>query len=183
RLPDDFERHRWDEAGLLGPDPIWGRFWELPALSGEQRALLFAARDQARADLAAFGKAEARFGMIHADLIPDNLLDDGGRLQAIDFVDCGFGWYMFELSTVLYALLDNPPYELLRDQLIEGYRAVRLLPEADIDRLPLFLFLRGTTYLGWLQTRSETETARVRGPWHIERCCRAASDYLKLERR
>lgn len=181
RLPDDFERHRWDEDGLLGRDPVWGRYWELPALSSEQRALLFAARDEALIDLAAFGKAQDRFGMIHADLIPDNLLDDDGRLQAIDFDDCGFGWYMFELATVLYALLDKPHYQLLRDQLIEGYRTVRSLPDADLDRLPLFLFLRGTTYLGWLQTRSETQAARVRGPWHIERCCRAASDYLKRD--
>lgn len=181
RLPADFSRHRWDEAGLLGRDPVWGRFWELPELKTDQRALLLAATHRAMTDLAAFGKSDARFGMIHADLIRDNVLEHGGRLQAIDFDDCGFGWYLFELATVLYAAPDEADHARVRDRLIAGYRSIRALPDADIDRLPLFLFLRATTYLGWLQTRAETQTAREMAAWHIERCCRLAGDYLRLE--
>lgn len=180
-LPDDFTRHRWDEAGLLGREPVWGRFWELPELTTDQRALLLAATHKATADLATYGKSAERFGMIHADLIRDNVLDHRGQLQAIDFDDCGFGWYMFELATVLHALPEEADYERTRDQLFAGYRTVRALPDADIERLPLFLFLRATTYLGWLQTRAETQTARERASWHIERCCRAANDYLELQ--
>jgi Ser/Thr protein kinase RdoA (MazF antagonist) len=180
RLPADFLRHSWDEEGLLGleGDPIWGRFWELPALSQDQRALLLTARERAVHDLAVYGKSASSYGMIHADLIRDNVLNDRGRLQAIDFDDCGFGWYVFELATMLYAILDKPHYTPMREQLFAGYCAVRPLSAADIDRLPLFMFLRASTYLGWLQTRSETQTAREMGPVHIERCCRVASDYL-----
>lgn len=180
-LPADFDRHSWDEEGLLGPDPIWGRFWELPALSSTQRALILQTRDRALADLSAFGKSAARFGLIHADLIRDNVINDGGRLQAIDFDDSGFGWYMFELATILCANLDKPDYPSIRGQVLAGYRSVRALPDDDLDRLPLFMFLRASTYLGWLQTRSETQTARETGPMHIARCCRLADEYLQLE--
>lgn len=180
-LPDGFARHSWDEAGLIGQDPLWGRFWDLPALSADQRALVLAARESALPALAAFGKSDARYGMIHGDLIRDNILEDDGRLQAIDFDDCGFGWYMFELATILLSIFDEDDYPLLRDQLVRGYRSIRPLPDADLDRLPLFLFLRASTYLGWLQTRSETQNARERGAALIDRCCRVASDYLKLE--
>lgn len=44
--------------------------------------------------------------------------------------------------------------------------------------LPLFLFLRGKTCLGWVQTRAETATARELAPMPIARACRLAGDYL-----
>ena len=181
QLPPDFDRHRWDEEGLLGSSPVWGRFWELPALTPAQRGLILEAKDRALADLAAYGKSEARFGIIHADLIRDNVINDGGRLQAIDFDDSGFGWYLFELATILCANLDKPDYPSIREQVIAGYGSVRVLSDAEIDRLPLFLFLRASTYLGWVQTRSETQTAREMGPMHISRCCRLAMEYLQLQ--
>lgn len=177
-LPAGFDRHRWDADGLLGDSPVWGRFWELPALSADQRDLLLHAREKALADLADYGKSPTRYGMIHADLIRDNVISDGDRLQAIDFDDCGFGWYMFELATVINAMPEEGGYA---DQLFAGYRSVRPLPDADLDRLALFRFLRATTYLGWLQTRAETRTAREKATTLIDGCCRAASDYLKLE--
>lgn len=180
-LPEDFDRHSWDEEGLLGPYPIWGRFWDLPRLSADQRTLLLAARDRARRDLAVFGKDASRYGMIHADLIRDNVINDGGRLQAIDFDDSGFGWYLFELATVLCAALDQHDYPSARDELLAGYRSVRSLPDADIAWMPLFMFLRAATYVGWLQTRSETQTAREMGAKHIARCCRLAEEYLERE--
>ena len=178
-LPSDFTRHSWDEAGLLGPDPLWGRFWELPALTADERALLQTARARAATELATYGKAPGRFGMIHADLIRDNVLEDGTSLQAIDFDDSGFGWYMFELATIICASMNRADLPELQEQLFAGYRAVRPLPPADLSRLPLFLFLRATTYLGWVQTRSETQTAREMAPMHIERCCRLAREYLQ----
>ncbi|MFV3126994.1 phosphotransferase enzyme family protein [Niveispirillum sp. KHB5.9] len=174
-LPADFDRHSWDAGGLLGENPVWGRFWELPALSADQRDLLLRARERALADLADYGKAEDRYGMIHADLIRDNLIPDGDRLQAIDFDDCGFGWYLFELATVINAMPDGAD-PVLRGQLFAGYRSIRPLP--DLDQLPLFRFLRATTYLGWLQTRSETQTAREKAAMLIDGCCRLANEYL-----
>lgn len=182
-LPADFDRHSWDEHGLLGEAPLWGRFLDLPALSRTQRDVLIVAAHRARSDLAAFGKPSDRYGLIHADLIRDNVIDDGARLQAIDFDDCGFGWYLFELATALNAALDDPAYPLLREQLLAGYCAVRPLRQADFAALPLFMFLRATTYLGWLQTRAETATAREKAAMHIARCCGLAQAYLDGARR
>ena len=177
-LPEGFTRHSWCEEGLLGEQPLWGRFWQLEILSEDELALLVQARAQAQADLAALGKATDMFGMIHADFVPENLLSHGDRLQLIDFDDSGFGWHMFELATALYFIVDEPHYPALRDALFEGYRTTRMLSEADEAMLPLFLFLRGTTYLGWVQTRPETQTAKELGPLLVERTCQLASAYL-----
>lgn len=180
-LPGNFERHSWCEQGLLGDQPLWGCFWHLDRLTDGQRTLLLDARAHAMRDLAVIGKSADRFGMIHADFVPENLLSDRGKLQLIDFDDSGFGWHMFELATALYFIVDEPNYGSLRDALFAGYRAARALSTADLAALPLFLFLRGTTYLGWVQTRAETQTAKELGPFLVERTCRLAADYLAVD--
>ena len=44
-LPPGFTRPRWDLEGLVGDQPLWGRFWEHPAATPDQRAMLIRARD------------------------------------------------------------------------------------------------------------------------------------------
>ena len=174
----DLARHHWDAQGLIGADPLWGRFWEMPGLSAEQTCLLQAARARAAADLRDFGQNADRYGLIHADFVPENLLFDGPRLNLIDFDDSGFGWHLFELATALFFIAGQPNYPALREAIFAGYRRERALPAAHEALLPLFLFLRGTTYLGWMQTRSETETARAMAAMMIGKVCDLAQAYL-----
>ncbi|MNZ32663.1 homoserine kinase [compost metagenome] len=175
---DDFHRHAWDEEGLIGHQPFWGRFWEFEGLTGEQRELLLELRRAARIDLRRYGRTLDNYGMIHADLVPENLLLDDTRLRLIDFDDAGFGWHMFELATALYFCLDDPRLEDIREALFVGYQSVKPLTAADRDALPLFLALRGTTYLGWLHTRQNSEINASLGPLLVERACRLVRDYL-----
>ena len=176
--PEGFTRHAWDEHGLVGPNPLWGRFWDTPTLSDDQRELLQQARSAAQDDLRAFAKCERNYGLIHADFVPENLINDGGRLKIIDFDDAGYGWYLFELATALYFNIEDPCYPKIREALIAGYRSARPLTPRDEALLPLFLFLRGTTYMGWVQSRPETETAKTMGPMLVERACMLAERYL-----
>lgn len=180
--PDEFVRHAWDEEGLIGNQPFWGRFWELEQLSDEQRQLLQDARRAARHDLRRYGRHLDNFGMIHADLVPENLLIEGPQLRLIDFDDAGFGWHMFELATALYFCLDDPRFEQIQAALLAGYHAVKPLTDADRQTLALFLMLRGTTYLGWIHTRQGTPTAIEMAPMLIERACRLAREYLQQVR-
>jgi Ser/Thr protein kinase RdoA (MazF antagonist) len=110
--------------------------------------------------------------------LPENLLYDGHRLSLIDFDDSGFGWYLFELATVLFTQMDEPDYAEIRAVLVAGYRSLRSLDEEDYARLPLFLLLRSLTYLSWMHSRHETESARERTPVVIARACAAARAYL-----
>ena len=57
----------WDQNGLLGDDPLWGRFWENPAFGPADRQIILAARDTARTQLAAMRAQGGDFGLIHAD--------------------------------------------------------------------------------------------------------------------
>jgi Ser/Thr protein kinase RdoA (MazF antagonist) len=178
RPPPAFRRHSWDAGGLVGEQPFWGRFWDLGALSHAQRDLLLRVRGFIARDLAGYGMHADRYGLIHADLVPENLLIDGGRACVIDFDDAGFGWHLFELATSLYFVTGDDLYPAARDALIRGYRSERALGDAALERLPLFLAVRGTTYLGWVHTRQGTDTAKEMTPFLIERACAVAEQYL-----
>jgi Ser/Thr protein kinase RdoA (MazF antagonist) len=161
QAPANFTRHAWDEQGLLGDEPWWGRFWELEALDEEQRARVLAGREVALQALQAYGKGPDRYSLIHADTLPENfLVDANGTVRIIDFDDGGYGWHLFDFATALFPVLGEECFEELLGALVTGYQEIRPLPPEFEEMLPLFFLLRGFTYLGWLHTRKETTAAK-----------------------
>ena len=178
QAPEGFTRHAWDVDGLTGEAPFWGRFWELPALSARQRDMMLEVRDRLRAELAAFGTAPDRYGLIHADLVSENILTGADGIRVIDFDDCGYGWYLFDIATSIIFLHGARHFAVAKEALIAGYRQTRPLPDDHLAWFPVLLMARATTYLGWMHTRSETETAREMTPRVIELVMDLAEDYL-----
>lgn len=181
-LPEGFSRHAWDAQGLLGDNPFWGRFWELAALTGDERALLLRARDRVRDDLASYARDPAsadRYSLIHADFVVENLLVDGDTVRLIDFDDAGFGWHLFELATALHFEMEEDFFPAAFEAMITGYREHRDLPDSQLAHMPLFFLARSFTYLGWVHTRGETQTAKELTPMLVEKCCTLARRYLE----
>ena len=177
-LPSGFRRHAWDADGLTGENPFWGRFWELAVLTAEQRAVLLRARSRAHADLLRLGKSPQTYSMIHADLVPENVLVDGDRLRLLDFDDAGFGWHQFEIVTAVIFHLGQSYFDLIRDAFIAGYREQRNLSDAALAQLPLFMLARSFTYVGWAHTRAETQLAQEITPYFVEMACTLSDAYL-----
>lgn len=176
-LPSDFKRHAWDVDGIAGNEPFWGRFWELAVLTAAQVDLVQAAAEIVRHRLTAFGKGQDRYGLIHADMLPENFLVDGSDVKLIDFDDSGFGWHMFDIATTMFFLRGEDEFDDVLTALIEGYRSRRELPDEHIDMLPTFLMARGLTYLGWLHTRRETAAAAELMSMVVASVCALAEDY------
>lgn len=178
-LPEGFKRHAWDLEGLVGEQPFWGRFWELELLTPEQQALLVEARAKATEILQNVPKNSNNYSLIHADFDPHNIMIEGDKIRPIDFDDAGFGWHMFEIATALYFMQTEPHYDVIKDAIIEGYRSKRDLSEDQLELLDLFLALRGFTYLGWIRSRQETETAKELSGDLIERAVRQSQRLLE----
>jgi Ser/Thr protein kinase RdoA (MazF antagonist) len=176
--PPGFMRPVWDEAGICGDAPIWGPFTALPQLTSPQRAALVASARKLSASMLEFGKENDRYGLIHADFLPENLLvrDDGIRI--LDFDDCGYGWHLFDVATALFFHLGETTFTDARTSLIAGYRTTRALPDAHLEMLPAFLLARGLTYVSWVTSRRETETARALSAEIIEGVTALASEFL-----
>jgi len=177
-LPENFTRHAWDTEGLLGDDPFWGRFWELPQLTDAQTVRLNEVRIRARQELADYGKTADRYSLIHADFVPENLLltDDGVCL--IDFDDSGFGWHLFDITTSFFFHLGQEYFDEATSAFFNGYSEKREIPHRCEELLPLFFLLRGTTYLGWMETRPEMSTTNEMAPLIITAVDEMAEEYL-----
>lgn len=156
--PPGFDRPAWDVDGLIGPAPLWGRFWENPLLTPDQRILLVAARDLARERLSARESA-MDFGLIHADLVPENVILTGDGLVMIDFDDGGWGARAFDVATAANRAVREDNAGALIEALVEGYAARRPLDRADLG---LFQALRAFTYVGWIVPRIGEPGARAR---------------------
>lgn len=154
--PSGFIRKSWDIEGLLGDTPLWDRFWDNPALTPQQRTRTISARDALQSDLAA---RASDFGLIHADMLRENVMINGTILGLIDFDDSGFGYRLFDVATALIKNRMEPDYPALKSAFLNGYRAQRPL---DTTLLPQFMLIRALSYMGWIITRMDEPGARVR---------------------
>ena len=169
-LPPGFSRPDWGAEGLVGEAPFWGRFWEHPGLSADQRLMLLAARDHCRARLGGFAHGDQ--GVIHADVLRENVLHDGAALTLIDFDDCGTGFRLYDLGTALSQSLTEPHLAAIARALIGGYSALRPLDAGARAMVPVFTLLRTLASVGWTMPRLPPEHPSARA--HIDRAVRAA---------
>lgn len=177
QVPEAFQRCRWDYDGLLSEKPLWGRFWDNPQLSPRQRELIKTARDRAREQLRLVERTED-FGLIHADLVRENVLFSEGAPQLIDFDDGGYGFRLFDVATTLNKNREEADYSELEAAFFEGYRRVR---PVDLDHLSLFTLLRSFTYLGWIISRMDEPGASGRCARFIDNAVTLSQDFLAAE--
>ena len=149
-LPPWFTRHRWDGPGLVGEAPTWGRFWEHPAATPDQAAVLRRARDWLVGVLSDYDRLGADIGLIHSDALRENVMVRGQDLTLIDFDDAGFGYRLYDLGSVLSQNLSEPAYPEIRTNLIEGYSALRPL---RADLVDAFTLARTLASVGWTMPR------------------------------
>ena len=147
--PPEFTRCQWDIEGLVGESPVWGRFWDNPTLSAETKALFLRFRHAARQKLTDMAPT-LDYGLIHADLVRENVLLDGETIRIIDFDDGGFGYRQFDMATVLLKNMSEPDYADLKAALVDGYTGRRAL---NLDGLDLFITIRALSYVGWIISR------------------------------
>ncbi len=152
--PTGFTRHAWDSDGLMGEQPLWGRFWEHPMLTPKQTDRILKARIVLQGLLKQIGQGPEVYGLIHADFLPENILVQNNQLKLIDFDDSGYGWHLFEMATSLFPQADQPFFDDLVAAYVKGYRTERHFSDEHLELLPAFIMIRAFTYLSWLKTRA-----------------------------
>lgn len=176
--PAGFERPAWDLDALVGDRPRWGDPCPDGVWQDADRELLIEARDAVRQRLLAFGTGADRFGLVHSDLGFENVLVDADRTTLIDFDDCGPGWYVYELASVLYPLIDDERFEQSADALVVGYRSSGELADEALAELPTFLMCRRQATLGWTFTRADTAHAQRQRAKRLRTSPGAAARFL-----
>jgi Ser/Thr protein kinase RdoA (MazF antagonist) len=177
--PQGFTRKRWDVQTILGPNPHWGHWRQAQGLDATGETLLARATDKLAQSLTAYGTGPDSFGLIHADLRLANLMVDGHTLTAIDFDDCGFGWWAYDLAAALSFIETDPRLPDLIARWCEGYSCIAPLRPEDRAMIPALIFLRRVLLTAWLATRADSDTAQaLGGPAYTEGTLTLAEAFL-----
>ncbi len=158
RVPPGFVRIRWDWETFFGDTMVYGGI-----NAADVRDLLPDAlrrrfdRVAARMErvMMQLGDGIDEVGLIHADLHLGNALFCRDDVRVIDFDDCGFGYWLYDIAVALWELRHRNDYEQFRAALIEGYTQHRSLP-GDLAHLDDFIASRDVAFGLWFTGTAQT---------------------------
>lgn len=174
-LPCNFERAQLCMDGLLGDTPIWGRFWENPALTSVEKELLLQARQKLIELINEHQKNGADFGLIHADALSENVFTRDGTVTLIDFDDGVFGFRLYELGVAMSQVWDRENAHELANGLIDGYG----IDPKDAALIPAFTVMRTLASCGWVISRCAPDDPALIG--YADRAVRASARFMAGE--
>lgn len=160
--PAHYRRIEWDQNATFGPgwNNYYGKhYWDCPLLSPADVSAIGAAQSLMARRLAAFGTGPSRYGMIHSDLRPANLIAGDDGLTVLDFDDCGRGWYLTDIAGIVGFDEHRADLPQLIDAIVEGYRGHRALSDEDAREIPTFILLRRIGLLESLQYHIDNTVA------------------------
>ncbi|MDQ1128346.1 phosphotransferase enzyme family protein [Microbacterium sp. SORGH_AS_0888] len=184
RPPEGFTRFRWDFAHCLGDAPRWGRWQDAPGIRGRDHGILATAVDTLRAALEEYGTSPARFGLVHADLRMSNVMvGTSGEITVIDFDDCGYGWLLSDLSSIVsWREHEHDEAHAAITQWLRGYLPHRELTDEDLAMIPAFVMMRRLMLTAWLGTHPDSPPARRLGGSYARGTVDLADRYLRDRR-
>ena len=183
--PDYFIRFSWDVDATLGREARWGNWRHAPGLTSADEALVESAAAEVGLRLTEFGCDADRFGLIHADLRMANLMvdpDDAStapsKITVIDFDDCGWSWYLFDLAAVVSFIEDTPEAERMIADWLRGYREVRDIPVEHLEMVPTLVMLRRLMLTAWVASHADADAAIAFTDGYATGTARVADRYL-----
>jgi Ser/Thr protein kinase RdoA (MazF antagonist) len=150
--PGIFSRFTWDWEGLFGKN---GELCNYPtkelvfSLPKKYRDPFIVVSQEIQKVMNDFGKGTDAYGLIHADLYPDNILFKAGEPRIIDFEDCGFGYWMYDIGVALAQWAWTDKWLMIRDAFIEGYSEIRNLDQDQLRYLDLFIAAQYAVMVLW----------------------------------
>lgn len=170
-------RNQWNFDSMFGEKAIWGDWRNCKELKVQDVQLFEKALSIMEKRLADFGKGFDRYGLIHCDLRFANTIIDGNKLQIIDFDDCGYSWFLYDLACCM--LEYNDQIDELVSAWLTGYRGIRALSEEEIAEIPTFILMRRILRFAWFSTHRDTQTAKtIDIPKYLEKTIELSEKYL-----
>ena len=157
QTPAGFTRPRCDADGIFAGDH--------QELDAKLRCDLARAKQELRQAEDAIGRDAAAYGLVHGDPSFSNILFDGDRPALIDFDDCGFGHYAFDLAVVLAGAWGKPRYAVNRAALLDGYQEIRRLSGAELAAFPALMAARAASLIFWAAAQSPPEHDWISAQW------------------
>ena len=160
--PPGFARIRWDWETFFGDAMVYGGInaadtWDL--IPADLRRKFDRVASGMQRVMTQLGDGTDQVGLIHADLHLDNALFWRDDVRIIDFDDCGFGYWLYDIAVSLWELRHRGDYEQFRTALIEGYTQHRPLPPGGLTHLDDFIATREVAFGLWYAGTAEVNPA------------------------
>jgi Ser/Thr protein kinase RdoA (MazF antagonist) len=162
--PPNFVRPTLDWEGLFGENSPYNPGPGAAIFTGDQRAVFAQVDARVGAVMDELGQQPDKFGLIHADFIAKNFLFQDDTLYAIDFDDCGFGYFLYDLAPLLTQTRGEPNFADIYDAFWNGYTGIRHLPDSDRAYLETFIAARHLASCRWLAGNLHNPRIRERAP-------------------
>jgi Ser/Thr protein kinase RdoA (MazF antagonist) len=180
--PEYFTRFSWDVDATLGPQARWGNWRHAPGLSEPDSRVVERAAAEVGRRLTEFGCDADRFGLVHADLRMANLMidpaDPASPITVIDFDDCGWSWYLFDLAAVVSFIEDTPVAEVMIADWLRGYLEVRDIAADHLEMIPTLVMLRRLMLTAWVASHADADAAIAFTDGYATGTARLAERYL-----
>ncbi|XSG76585.1 phosphotransferase enzyme family protein [Herpetosiphon llansteffanensis] len=150
-LSSNFQRRSWDWEGQFGANVSNGAdhatVWA--AIPAEHHQLLQQTMDDFAEVECMLGKGRDVYGLIHADPHWGNILFADGAARAIDFDDCGFGYWLYDLAIAVGRWRITPQWDGIWQNFLKGYRQLQTWDQAASQLLDVIIAARCTNVLQW----------------------------------
>lgn len=167
--PPTFDRPRWnwqevfDKGTVLDPDFVASRGRDL--ITERMQAIFAAAAEKVGIAMRALPQDSGRYGLVHFDLQQTNYLFYKDEVRAIDFEDCCWNYYLFDMAITLSGIMGRPGEEAMRAAFFEGYSHIRSLPKDYEEQLALFTAQRLFKRINYLLRVDNPENRTMAPEW------------------
>jgi Ser/Thr protein kinase RdoA (MazF antagonist) len=160
--PAGFSRPHWDWEAQLGGSMFRYSMDELiNSMPARFQQPFMEISQTGKQLMEKLGKSPRAYGMIHADLYPENVLFKAGKAYPIDFEDCGYGYWMWDIAVALCEWAWSEKWERMRDAFFDGYGRNRTLPRDQLQQLDLFVALQYATMVLWASAFLKNDPQRI----------------------
>ena len=183
-----FSRPKLDWEGLFGADSPYNPGAGVQVFQRDQVQVMDAVAERVREVMQALDAVDGTYGLIHADLIAKNILfaGDSTGVCAIDFDECAFGYYLYDMAPALLQFSPQANYAGLKEALWRGYTVLRPLPDEYRVYLETFVAGRHVASMRWIAGNLHNPRIRERAPQILADRTDELRDFLetgKLERK
>ncbi len=160
RVPAWFDRPSVDRADAETEDEVVRLFTD--GVSRQAADVMRSVFQRMRQAEQALGNGSDAYRLIHADVHQKNYLFHHNDVRLLDFGDCGWGHYLYDLAVTVSELEDGPQRTGLQQALLTGYRRERDLSPAQEVLIDTFVMLREVQNLTWFLRARDDSTFQQR---------------------
>lgn len=159
--PANFNRPRLDWDGLFNTGGAYDPKTGIQFFQAEHLALIAQATEIIRHTMNTLDQAPNTFGLIHGDLISKNIIfDEMNNIAFLDFEDSAYGYYLYDLTPIIWANRNNPYQDDVMQYLWEGYQHIRPQPANYRQHLAIFVMARHIASCRWVAGNADHPNLR-----------------------